>query len=307
MSNVVSFARVESNPVLDKAAEKAGITNIKELAEGRFDVYYINPYHLKVKEGHNTREMESPDNLAHIDDLAQSIAENGVQRPLVAWRENGELYVVDGHCRLAATLRAIEHYGATHIDRVPVQLETRGSNEQDRLLAQVTLNSGRQLSTYEQGKLFARLMRLGMSESEIAKKLGKSVSHVSQCLSVQEAPKELRDLVINNQVAHTLAAGAIRDHGADAAAELLSEAIRVANQRGKSKATAKDLETVKDQAKASGEVVAKRPAERITRQQIAAWFEENESAMTDIENADGEEGRFMPESLFNELRRLVGF
>src|SRR5580698_1123332 len=82
--------------------------NLKTL-EGvkRTDAYQIDPRILKVKAGFNPRDLTSQENKEHIEELAISIAAVGVKQPLIISNEEDGIYVVNGHCRLAATMLAI--------------------------------------------------------------------------------------------------------------------------------------------------------------------------------------------------------
>src|ERR1700674_5839547 len=99
-------------------------TGIKSLAQGRTDVFKVDPRVLVIKDGWNSRDFNDPENLEHVDNLAQSIAAVGVKQPLTVFFENGKCYVSDGECRLRGAMRAIEHYKAD-LRTVPVQTEDR--------------------------------------------------------------------------------------------------------------------------------------------------------------------------------------
>jgi hypothetical protein len=61
----------------------------------------LDPKIIQIKEGWNSREATDPQNSNHIAELAASIREVGVKKPLVCYMENDIVYVTDGHCRLA--------------------------------------------------------------------------------------------------------------------------------------------------------------------------------------------------------------
>ena len=102
---------IEATTPLGKqiAARAEGRTGgIREIAEGRSDVHRVNPFLIKIEPGFNAREIDAPSTQEHIDELAQSIAKIGVQRPLKVRNKGGEMLLKDGECRLRATIRAIE-------------------------------------------------------------------------------------------------------------------------------------------------------------------------------------------------------
>ena len=86
-------------------------TGIAQFSQGKSEVFKVDPKLLIINEGWNTRD-ESDDLAAHIDQLAQSIAEIGVRKPIEVKLEDGRLIVKDGHCRTRATIRAIDVYKA---------------------------------------------------------------------------------------------------------------------------------------------------------------------------------------------------
>lgn len=248
---LVDFATA-SQPVSDRAkaiaAEAAdmlakdGKKGVKGLAAGRQDMFRINPYLLSIKADWNSREMSDPANIAHIDNLARSIAEIGVKEPLTVYTEAGSLYVSNGHSRLLATFRAIEVYGA-EVRTVPVKTEDKYASEADRILTQIISNSGKPLTPFEQGKVFKKLIGLGWSEKDIATKATLSVTRVVQLLELQAAPEAVKEMVRNGQVSATLAWQTVKAAEGDdrKVVQDLTTALETAQAAGKTKATAKHL------------------------------------------------------------------
>lgn len=226
-----------------KAEAESKTGGLKALATDRSDLFRLNPYNITVKDGWNSRDMRDPDNQAHIDELAKSIAAIGVQEPLTVYMDGGKPVLTDGHCRLLATLRAIETYGA-EIRSVPVKTEPRGSDEKDRLLSQIIRNGGKRLSPLEQGAVYKRLLNLGWTEAEIARRTGVQQIQVSRYIDLQAAPEPVLDLVATGQVSATLALETIQERGDEQAAEVLTMAAETAKARGKKKATASTVAEV---------------------------------------------------------------
>ncbi len=96
---------------------------IKDVAQGRSDLYKLDPKLIQIKEGWNSREATDPQNASHIAELAASIKEVGVKKPLVCYMENDIVYVTDGHCRLQAVMHLIEQ--GVEIKTVPVIVEDK--------------------------------------------------------------------------------------------------------------------------------------------------------------------------------------
>lgn len=260
---VTSFvtASVPSSDVAKRVAAAAAETvssakekGIKGVAVGRQDTFRINPYNLFIEEGLNSRDMATPENQQHIDDLARSIAANGVKDPLKVFNKDGKLFVSNGHSRLLGTFRAIEVYGA-EVMSVPVMTEDRTANNADRILTQIVSNSGKPLTPFEQGTVFKKLHDLGWTEKQIAEKAAKSLTYVNQLLELQAAPEEIKTMIRQGKVAPTLAYQVIKATESDAeAVSTLSKAFEVADEAGKTKATAKHVKASK--AVSDGEKVA---------------------------------------------------
>ena len=216
------------------------MADLKELSVKRAALLYFDPRTLKVKPGLNVRDLTTPDNRAHVEWLAESIAESGVRTPLEIFSAGDDVFVANGHCRLAATMLAIER-GAT-IATVPCIPEGRGKNDIDRILDQFTLNSGKTLTALEQGSNVKRLLGYGLSPTDVAKRLSKSPSWVNGMLDLQEAPPEAQQAVSAGEISATLATQIVREEGPVKGTETIKRAVSTAKASGKKKATARHVE-----------------------------------------------------------------
>lgn len=218
------------------------MATIKELAQGRSDVFKVDPRVIQIKDGWNQRE-EGPDLDTHIDSIAQSIVANGYMpsKPIEVYMEGGTMYVSDGHCRLRATVRAIEHY-QTDIKTIPV-INVAKANDADRMLSQITSNSGKPLTPFEQAKVYDRLLKFGWEAKDIAIKAGKSTAHVSQVLDYLTLPENIKLLVISGQLSGTLAIKMFKEANGDAGKviEQLKEGAANAQSQGRTRVMPKDM------------------------------------------------------------------
>ncbi len=214
-------------------------TGITSLSQGRSDLLKIDPRQLHIKAGWNLRDMSAADTVEHIDMLAQSIAEIGVQVPLRAYWEDGKAWITSGHCRLAGAIKAINVYKA-ELKTVPVQIEDRYANEADRILGQIVHNSGKPFSQLEQAKVFKKLVDLGWQQGDIAKKIGISASRVSQVLDLLTLPQAVKAMVSAGTVSPTLAVATVSVNGSQAE-QVLKAGLESAKADGKSKVTAANL------------------------------------------------------------------
>lgn len=207
---------------------------IKDLASGRSDIFQIDPRKLHIKPNWNNRDMNAPDNVEHIDMLAKSISEIGVKEPLTAYFEDGKAYISNGHCRLLASIRAIEVY-KSELKTVPVRTEDRYSSDADRILGQIVRNSGKAFSQMEQAKVFKKLIDLGWQQDDIAKKAGLSAGRISQILGLLTLPAPVQQMVVRGEVSPTLAQKTVAAAATPSQAEkALREGLQTAHANGAS-------------------------------------------------------------------------
>lgn len=247
---------------------------IADLASGRSDLYRIDPRVLVVKEGWNCRDVDfDPENADDLA-LALSIGATGVKEPLTVTWQDGQAVITNGHRRRAAALYAIEHFGA-EIATVPVRTEDRHTSEADHVFSMIVRNSGKPLSPIEQGRVFKRLVDLGWTEADIAKKSGLSTVWVRQLLELQAAPATVTDLVKEGKVSATLAAERLKKSKGDGekVAEELAEAVEKAKAEGKERATAKHLRKPKEKAEEPPKKEKPAKGDGNLRQKIAKLYE----------------------------------
>ena len=212
---------------------------IKDISNGRTDVYKLSPNDLYIKEGWNTRDITTPENVEHIEQLSKSIAEIGVREPLkVVWEDN-KAYITNGHCRFAAIKLAIKN--GVEIKTVPVMVEDRFANEADRILTQIVSNSGKPLTQLEQAKVFKKLLDLGWPQKEIAAKSGMTGGRVSQILELLTLPEGVKKMVADGEVSASMAMQTVKAEGESSATKTLSTAVKAAKSEGKTRAMPKHV------------------------------------------------------------------
>lgn len=223
--------------VLAKAEEKrAGrdrTTGIKGLYVGKSDTYDVCPFDIHIKPGWNTRDFSTPENQAHVLELAASIAVEGVREPMTAYVDpaDGLLYLTNGECRLRATVHAINVLGAEVLS-VPVRMEPRGSNDADRIAGQLTRNSGKPLTPMEKAEVVRRLLGHNWTISQIAQRVGLTESRVRGLVEVLELPEEMRQQVREGIVAASEAVRVARTYG-DEAPAVVERAAALSGANGK--------------------------------------------------------------------------
>lgn len=131
-------------------------------------------------------------NLMELDDLAQSIRENGVIQPVIVEpAENGMYYLHAGERRTRAARLA----GLTTIPAV-ITPRLNGHGGQDRLVRALVENLQRaDMNPVEEAKGYQRLVEMGFSMNDIALKMGISSARVASRLKILELDQPIQDLI----------------------------------------------------------------------------------------------------------------
>lgn len=208
--------------------------SIKSITKSRSNIYNVAPQDLHVKPGYNSRDFNDPTNVEYVDELARSIAAEGVKRPLEVFFEAGKCYVNDGECRWRGSIKAIETYKA-ELSTIPVQVVERHSNEADRVLNQYILNSGKPFTAMELSAHFKRLLALGKSQTEIATKTGLTNARISQILQLQTLPEPVKEMVVKQQVSASTAVAMVKEQGGSQAEVALKQGLEKAQADGRTK------------------------------------------------------------------------
>lgn len=215
------------------------MASLKEMGK-RSEYYQIDPRKLEIKSDWNSRDFSDPANIAHVEELAKSIAENGVREPLKVYLEKDVPYITNGECRYRAVMLLIER--GVDIKAVPVLAEDKNANDADRLFTQFISNSGKPFGPIENARLFKRLMDMGWQQQEIAKKTGFSGGRVSQLLELLRLPLVLQKFIIEGKASASMVLQVWKKHNEDTALAVaeLSGAVAVAAEQGRKRAMPKD-------------------------------------------------------------------
>ena len=120
------------------------------------------------------------------DELIASIKQNGIIDPLVARqdKETGRAYVVAGGRRYAAAL-------AAGLETVPVIFIDGENHEEIAIIENI---SRQDLTPIEEAEAFDRLVKVrNYTQEDLAKVLSKSIVNVSETLSLNKLPQDIRD------------------------------------------------------------------------------------------------------------------
>ena len=169
-----------------------------------------------------------------LNELAESIKENGVFQPIIVKKSIKGYDVIAGDRRLRASKIA----GLKTIPAIIRQLS-------DEKMAEIALLENLQrenLNSLEEAKAYKSLIdKLHLTQEELAKKVSKSRSHITNMLGLLRLPNEVQDMVMDNKITmgHARALSKIDDE---------EEVIKMANEVVDSKLTVRDIETKTEEA-----------------------------------------------------------
>lgn len=207
-------------------------------------LYRVPVNKIKPIPGFNVR-VRSPEYLAHVETLRNSIIANGYDstKPLAGYvaKEGDEnvIYVTDGHSRL----EAVEAVNAdsdldVSIGSLPVLVQPKEVSLTDLTVQLHTANSGRPLTPYELGVVVKRLLAEEDADKKvIASRLGVSARYIDDVLLLANAEPKVKQHVAAGAVSSTMAIQLLRKD-ADTAAEKIEAAVKKTAGTGK-KATKK--------------------------------------------------------------------
>lgn len=148
--------------------------------------------------------------LGDLTDLTASIAEKGIYEPLIVAPDPDDLTLDDepatfvlvaGHRRYAAA-------AAAGVDTVPAVVRADLTDPAARLEAALIENTQRnELGPLEEAAAFAKLVELGVPQRELARRVGRSQSHVSKRQSLLKLPERAKHLLDTETISVQTALG----------------------------------------------------------------------------------------------------
>lgn len=161
------------------------------------DVLLVDPRMLRVEDWNPRFD------LGNLEELKDSIIENGILTPFVGYKEGDFYFVIAGHRRFAATMLALKE--GAEIKYVQFQ-SIRKPTMDEKLIMTLLSNDSKNMSPLELGETYKRLVSYGWTITEIAKKIGKTYKHVSDLVTVAGSSKEMKDMITTGGVSATLVA-----------------------------------------------------------------------------------------------------
>ncbi len=213
---------------LKTMAEDKALDGVSKLT-----IFTIDPDIVEIEPGYNLR-TPGPRLDAHMERMYQAMKSGSSFPPIDVIVREGRIVVRLGHCR-TLTARRLKAEG------IPYLLQARHyrGDEIEQTFDLIGENQGLSQTPLEDGLGFLRLIRANISIDAIVKRSGISRTTVENGLILAEAPQEIKQMIIREEVGCHTAIDAIRTHK-DKAASVLAAALERAKQRGKTKVTPKD-------------------------------------------------------------------
>jgi ParB family chromosome partitioning protein len=155
---------------------------------------------------------------ASLEELAASIREHGVVEPILVRRQGARYRIVAGERRWRAAQRA----GLQEIPAVVRDASDRQAFE----LALVENLQRADLNPIEEAEAYDVLARDGLTQEEVARRVGKDRSTVANALRLLKLPGEVRDLVREGALDMGHARALLGLPGADEMRKLAQRAVR---------------------------------------------------------------------------------
>lgn len=181
-----------------------------------------------------------------IEELMNSIVQNGIRNPLKGYHKGDKVILKDGFRRMRAIQLALSK--SIKIERVPVILEKVQRNEEERTLEFLIYNDGKQLTMLEQSEVIKRLLNFGWKVTEVVKRTGKARGYIENLILLTKAPMKVINLIQEGKISAHAVIQIMQQFKNDGEAILaaVEEAIAEAAKAGKDKATPKHLKKKTD-------------------------------------------------------------
>lgn len=187
-----------------------------------------------------------------IEELMNSILENGIRNPLKGYKKGDKIILKDGHRRMRAVNLAISK--GNKIERVPVIIEQQSLNEEERTLEFLIYNDGKPLTMLEQSEVIKRLLNFGWKVTDVVKKTGKARGYIDNLIMLTKTTMKVQLFIKEGKIsAHAVIQIMQAVKGdVDKTTKEVETAIKTAGEGGKEKATSKHVTTQKVKTKSYG-------------------------------------------------------
>ena len=208
----------------------------EEIVELKLDELRVNPYQPRKKFDDEA-----------LNELALSIKEHGVFQPIIVKKSIKGYEIIAGERRCRASRIAGK-------ETIPAIIR----NFTDEQMMEIALLENLQrenLSAIEEAVAYKSMLeKLNLTQDELAKKVGKSRSHITNILGLLRLPNEVQQMVIRNEITmgHARAISKL---------ESQNEMINLANQIVNEKLPVREVEKISQKEEVHKRVEQKRKTE----------------------------------------------
>ena len=208
----------------------------EEIVELKLDELRVNPYQPRKKFDDEA-----------LNELALSIKEHGVFQPIIVKKSIKGYEIIAGERRCRASRIAGK-------ETIPAIIR----NFTDEQMMEIALLENLQrenLSAIEEAVAYKSMLeKLNLTQDELAKKVGKSRSHITNILGLLRLPNEVQQMVIKNEITmgHARAISKL---------ESQNEMINLANQIVNEKLPVREVEKISEKEEVHKRVEQKRKTE----------------------------------------------
>lgn len=305
-------APAKRKPAASKTAVK---DDIKEYPYGNVTTVSISD--IVIETGFNAR-FDFGEEDGTLQELSDSILENGIMQPLKVFHdldaksENfNKLVLIDGHRRIKAIKLidlGVENDGQDLkkieiLKNIPVLIAANTITQSERTFEMLLSGNGRPLSKLEQGTVYNKLINVekAFTVMELAKKLGKTHTYISDAITLATAPEAVQEAVKAGEITPTAAVTTTREQKKRGATdeqitEKVSEMVTEAKAKGKTKASNQEIKeddkpaekstTTAKKEKAVVEEAAKLQKKPVSLTEISKVFNELCERARDVEDND---------------------
>lgn len=219
----------ESFVSLKVAAE----SKVHDAGVSKATTFNVRPDLVEVEPGFNR-----PISRENVEQFKTAIRAGATIPPIYVSVDAGRIVMTDGEHRLIAVKELIAE-GMEIPSMAAIQF--RGSDA-DRIAHLLTSAQGKPLTPLESGLQYLKLLRLNWAVKTIADRIGRSVTHVNECILLAESNTDVQDHVRAGDVSGTTAAKIVKKHGRGAGA-VIKQKLTEAKLNGKSRVTTGPLKS----------------------------------------------------------------
>lgn len=190
--------------------------------------FNVDPALVVVEPGFNR-----PISRENVEQFKTAIRAGATIPPIYVSVDAGRIVMTDGEHRLIAVRELIAE-GMAIPSMAAIQF--RG-NDADRIAHLLTSAQGKPLTPLESGLQYLKLLRLQWDVKQIADRIGRSTTHVNECILLAESNTDVQEHVRNGDVSGSTAAKIVRKHGSGAGAVIKGK-LTEAKAAGKKRVTA---------------------------------------------------------------------